>query len=66
MMGTVGSTIVVKGKKIRLKEDFDSDQSFKIALDKRSENSRQLRTAAVIETKSKRQSFRNNKATKDR
>ena len=66
-MGTVGTTIVVKGRKIPLKQTYDESdmKSFKGALAKVSDDAQRIRTAARVEAKSSRQSFRKYKAPKN-
>lgn len=65
MTGKVGTTIVIKGKRIRLEQSFgDHDESFQRALEELTEQSRAMGKAAAAETKSKRGSFRKSKGPK--
>ncbi|HQS70539.1 MAG: hypothetical protein B7Y36_12750 [Novosphingobium sp. 28-62-57] len=65
MAGKVGTTIVIKGKKIRLEQSFgDDDASFQRALEKLTEQSRAMGKAAAADTASKRGSFRKPKRSK--
>ena len=57
-MGTVGTTIIVKGRKVRLRETHGGDTpSFKAALTKVFDDSRQLRQAAQREAKAPGQGY---------
>ncbi len=66
MAGTVGTTIVIKGKKIRIEEGYDEeiDGSFDLALRKVSERSIAMRKAAAAEATSKRGGYRKPKGSK--
>ena len=65
MAGIVGTTIVVKGKKVRLREAYDDRDSFKSALAGVSDEAQSMRKAAQVEAKSGRQGFRKRKASKN-
>jgi hypothetical protein len=66
MTGTVGTTIVIKGKKIRVEECYDEqiDGSFELALRKVSERSIAMRKSAALEATSKRSGYRKPKGSK--
>lgn len=66
MTGTVGSIIVIKGKKIRIEESYDEDdhESFQLALRKVSERSIAMRKAAAAESASKNGGYRKPKGAK--
>jgi hypothetical protein len=65
MAGRVGSTVVVKGKKIRLWEEYGDDPaSFKEALNKLSLQVDALRRDKAAHAKSGQHAFRKKKAPK--
>lgn len=65
MTGKVCTTIVIKGKKIRLEQSYgDDDASFQRALEKLTEQSLAMGKAAAAEAKSKRGRFRKSKGPK--
>jgi hypothetical protein len=65
MAGKVGSTVVIKGKKVRLWEEYGDDPaSFKAALDKLSLQVDALRQEKAAHAKSGQHAFRKRKAPK--
>jgi hypothetical protein len=65
-VGTVGTTIIIKGRKVRLRETHDGDTaSFKAALSKVSDDSRQLRQAAQREAKAPGHGYRKKRSPKN-
>lgn len=66
LAGTVGTTLLIKGRKIRLREAYGDDmESFKAALAKVSQEAKRLRDAAKLDGTTGRKAFRKKKATKD-
>ncbi len=65
-MGTVGTTLLIKGRKVRLREAYDDSdmKSYKAALDKVMSEAKRMREAASAEAKSGGQGFRKQKAAK--